>query len=158
MDGVSIRLVAAGAACLVLSACGGPSVAVEHSVLDVHVSGSWSGDLRSPRSFGCGLAGLNARWDGTLGDRIVELELIGIVLPSPSGTVHVPGGTTGGATMDPRNPGAAPEENEVAATITDQLSTERHGLGGTMVISGDGRSGSLDLHDRDLHLSGTWLC
>lgn len=151
--------------CLVLAACGGssvaggPSAAVDRGVLDIHVSGSWSGDMHSPRSLNCGVgAGFNARWAGTLGDRIVQLDLVNNSRYPWTGTVVVPGGTSGGATRDPQVHEIFQGENLIAATLEDKTTTERHFLGGTMVIAADGRSGTLELKDADLRLAGSWRC
>lgn len=153
--------VAAGTACLALTACGGSIAPIDHSVLGIHVTGSWNGDLLSPRAATCtpNTEPLAVEWIGTVGDRIVDLFVVNIVSGDRVGRVSVGGGTTHGAVLDPRQPQPyIAQDNVTAATLDDQMSAEHHDLGGSIVVALDGQSGTLDLHDLDLHLTGSWRC
>jgi hypothetical protein len=45
-----------------------------------------------------------------------------------------------------------------SAEVVDDLTTERHWLGGTIHVDQGRRSGSLDLSDSQMRIEGTWAC
>jgi hypothetical protein len=136
-------------------------VHVATSVLDLSVSGAWKGAMASPRSLKCdptgAYGGLAANWVGTLGQRLVRLVIIDNSLEHYPGTVPVPGQDSSGALQNP-DIGYGVVEDTVLVHLTDLRSTELHTPGGSLTVNPDKRSGSLDLHDKNLRVVGTWRC
>jgi hypothetical protein len=157
----------AAGALLVLPGCADPAttsvapVLVSASVLDLTVSGGWSGEMASPRSLRCdptgGYGGLYAEWVGTLGHRLVRLTIIDNSIERYPGTVPVSGQDSSGG---PQNPdiGLGIIEGTVYVQLLDLRSTDLHMPGGSLTVNPGKRSGSLDLSDRDLRITGSWRC
>jgi hypothetical protein len=139
----------------------GARVPVAASVLNLRVTGAWSGEMASPRSLGCtptgAYGGFEAVWAGTLGDRLVRLTIVDNSTYRYPGTVLLTGQDSSGA---PQNPdiGIGLVEDTVFVQLLDLRTTDLHMPGGSLTVNPDRRSGSLDLRDRELRITGNWRC
>jgi hypothetical protein len=155
----------AAAAAPALTGCGSPSRSLAITARLV-ISGEFVGGLNTARPLNCGY---KPGYPGSVFDIVGTVE--GHILelhwedrsPAIEGDAQAP--LPGGrpiATADPvgNYPGGDQYFNFTggSAELVDELTTERHWLGGTIHVDHSRRSGTLDLSDSQLHVAGTWAC
>jgi hypothetical protein len=152
------------AAMPVLAGCGSsPSTSGTTGLV---ISGEYQGRLDTGRPLNCGYkpsySGSVFDIVGTVGGHVLELhwEDRSAAIVGDAQT-PLPGGRPI-ATADPAGnyPGGDEYYNFAggSAEVVDELTTERHWLGGTIHVDQSRRSGSVDLSDSRLHIKGIWAC
>jgi hypothetical protein len=153
---------------LLVAGCGGAGGTTGRDPAQLTLSGEFSGTLATDRPHWCVNGRNEFAFDivGTLGGHVLEVRLLVAQwlqpllnvegedqVALPSGMPVATAAPSGGYPGDGRGVGQAN-----SATLIEDLTTERHYLGGTVHVDPGGNSGSLSLGDSQVHLDGIWSC